>query len=658
LNRTTVLLLALGLLAAHALTLQQDPTGGLGTISDRAYVALRLGRNLVHSGELAWTPGGAGGDGYPSTGWVLWVALAERFYISSLAAVRLAGALGALLLVVIVSRFTPRHRAGIIAPLLLVVSGTTATAALDGTEWTSFACATALALWAVEELRPRLLVGALAAAIVLRPEGTLLVPVLALSHNLVRARELRIGWKPFVAAGSVALAWGLLRARLTGVALPIELSSAIAFDSQRVSTGAAYVTDFLLRAGWTPLIVAPIVLCFGRHHSSGRAARTLILGIAWVAWLAWAGGDELPFWGALLPAIVPLALATQDALMALVHNDRASLRALGWLLFMGGLGASALASKEHVDIGPLPLAQLQTAWQGADDERAVPALDVGPSRAGQAESVRRGERLRCLGIFVRDTLPDDATVLTPWPGAIGYLSRMDVLDFGGRAEPIAGTSPHGWFGPLRGDALEALRRRPGYILPSLQLENRAGSRPVLEGWLSETLEREVNPAAREELSQLLGEYTPIAVPVPVDSHRPHVDAPEPYVVLQHRSVGDRPLLDLEVDGDSFKVELRHWGSRQVASLVVEAVDNAGRIYSLTPTGTFAEGGGRRARHRLLVYSSGHHPVRLVQAELPRDPELVLIRARLALPFASEASQLREALIEEWDAELELGEQPR
>ena len=217
-------------------------------------------------------------------------------------------------------------------------------------------------------------------------------------------------------------------------------------------------------------------------------------------------------------------------------------------------------------------------------------------------------------------------------------------------EGLDGARPRPWFGPTRGDVERALAARPDFIVPSLQLDRAPStSRDVLARWTERFDSGPADPARLERMAALIDEYAPLAVPIPVDSQQPQVDAPEPFVILRHRSVGRLPRISIELAEGSFAVDLRHAGHRLVASLIVEATDEDGTVWSLRPTGAFEARPGLRARPRLMVYPSGRRTVRLVEASLPSGKGLRELRARLALPRPLQDAVVAEAETVEWDA---------
>ena len=126
-SRTTALLLALALLLAHAFALYHTAAGELAAPMERAHVAWRLARNLVHEGTLAWNPGdGRIVESHPSPLWVGILSFTTRLYIGPNLVAQAIGLVSALATVVLVAGFSPVRLSGIIAPALLVVNGSLA----------------------------------------------------------------------------------------------------------------------------------------------------------------------------------------------------------------------------------------------------------------------------------------------------------------------------------------------------------------------------------------------------------------------------------------------------------------------------------------------------------------------------------------------------
>src|SRR6185503_15732826 len=87
-------------------------------------------------------------------------------------------------------------------------------------------------------------------------------------------------------------------------------------------------------------------------------------------------------------------------------------------------------------------------------------------RQGLVDEIQAVEHLRTLAVYLKDRVSADATILTAWPGAIGYISRKEVLDLSGRAWPLPGFErPFSWRGVTRVDVAASLADDIDYIVP-------------------------------------------------------------------------------------------------------------------------------------------------------------------------------------------------
>src|SRR4029434_3098911 len=89
-------------------------------------------------------------------------------------------------------------------------------------------------------------------------------------------------------------------------------------------------------------------------------------------------------------------------------------------------------------------------------------------RDGLQDEIQRTSRLRGVGAFLRDKIDPELRVLSPWPGALGYLSGLRVPDALGRVtRPASDLRARPWGDLSRSDLVAALEQRPDYILPTL-----------------------------------------------------------------------------------------------------------------------------------------------------------------------------------------------
>jgi hypothetical protein len=646
-KRTTALLLALVALLAQVLTIHQDSAGNLGPAADRAHVAFRLGRSLVKEGALGFRAGADPAESYPSWLWVGFAALMERLGIpptTAAQALAIACALGAML---VLSRFSPDRLAGVIAPLLLAVCGPLAAAAGSGTEFTLEALLSVTALLAFEAGSRRGVALLLSIGLLVRPEGALLVLglwAMALSSRLKRRPmgaplppQARLGIWPF--ALPVCL-WGLqavLRKTWFGAFLSPSQELMLAPDWPRFELGLRYLWEGFSRSGGLALTaVALLALPFGTQTPRGR--RALVLGLAWCGLLALQGGDDLPFWAALAPAAPLLFVAVQEALISAIDGHSSLRRRVAWSLFFLGMGSSLLASKLPGDLGPLPLEKLQNAWLYDDQELRHP-LDSAPARLGLEARVARDERLRAIGIFFRDEVEPKRVLMSPWPGAIGYLTRGRCVDLLGRAQPAADSNrTRSWSGQARVDLLAALNSEPDYILPVVTPTQRPPLvRQVLSQWMEHFDNVPPSPERFDALALPLRNYEVISVRVPQSSQDPRLPSSLPVTLMRHRRLAEAPAVELQAYGRRFTVHVTHRGHSQMIDLEIAGTDSQGKIWGVTPTGAFVESTLVHARTGLWLPATGNRSIRLFVGTIPPELDIVQLNAVLRNPGSQDES---------------------
>ncbi len=619
-NRSTALLLAFATLLAHVLTVYQADTGRLGPPSDEVHAVFRLARQYVQGLGLGWMSGESALVGETSWAWFGLAAVAERLRWAPTLLAQLVAALGAIATVWVVSRFSPARLAGVIAPVLCVVSGPIAAAVGAGSEWTWFGLALATGFLAYEQGRGRLFGTALVLLVLTRPEGIVAVTGFALLWAAARTLgwrtgARRIGPVPVALAFAVEglLAWA--RVSAGGSALSPTLAAAFAPAPGHLESGWAFAADFFLRSGGGPLLVVALVMG-ATGHLGTRGARALSLALAWIGFAVWMGGDRQPFWLVLAPALPLGFLALQEGVTRLVDAHRGIGRPLGWTLFGLGVLGSAFASKQPSDLGPLPIAGLHRAWQGLDRPLEDP-LAVHAGREGLNTSVRRVQRLRALGVFLREHVPAGTTIATPWPGAIGYLSRRPVQDLFGRVTPLPGESaPRTAWGTPRTDLVAALAAEPDYVVPFLLDAPRPPVlRLLLEDWFQLYDEGDGSQERRRAFWNAIGHYDLVAVPVEVDGH-----GRLPYYLLRHRRLGMAPRLTIAREGERFHVEVHHAGHLQLVDLEISLRGEDDVVLSLRPTGEFTALGGVHTRTNLLLFPSGDRPVRIFEGRVPQGAD--------------------------------------
>jgi hypothetical protein len=620
-NRGTVVLLALAILLAHTFAIHQTPEGDFGEPYEIAHVSYRLGRNLVYEGTALWNPDGrSAAESYPSTSWVLLAALAARLYLSPILFAQVVGLVSVLGTAIVLAQFSPKRTAGLIAPLLLAASGSAAASALSGTEASLAMFLTTLAFLAFERGWARILSGALALLLLTRPEGLCTLALLGAGEFAWRPRGEHAPRRALAGAYVLPLALvagaALLRRVFTGSWVSPFAAPLLEPDPERWNLGLHYLASFAVSSGFGLLFLVVILsLAAGRTRSTG--GRALALAGAWWSVVVLSGGDGLPFWNALVPVLPLFFLGVQECLRAWM-DERAGVARVAWPILLASVLASFAVSKVPGNVGPLPLAEPLTRWQTPHAELAR-AYPRPLGRLGLLEEIRGVKLLRTLGVFLRDRVGADASILTAWPGTIGYLSRKEVFDLAGRVWPLPGEGrPHSWRGVKRFDVVATLPD-VDYIVPVIGSTSEIDAPSDLLGaWLAMYDVVGATPEREGELLSSLGDYHLISVPVPAESRRPHEPSERPFPLLERKSLELTPSLELEIEGQVLRVLLRHEGHQQVVDLCVRARRGRDDLY-LRPTGGWTSDGPLDARTSVLVFPTGTRAILLIEARVP--PEL-------------------------------------
>ncbi|MEW6073359.1 MAG: hypothetical protein AB1726_12310 [Planctomycetota bacterium] len=643
-NRTTVILLALAILLAHTLAIHQTPDGAFGAPYEIAHVAFRTARNLVRAGVLTWNPASPPVESHPSPLWVA-VALAAEFrYVSPILVSQTLGILGGLSTAVILTQFSPRRMAGLIAPLLLAASGTAAAAGASGTEAPVAMLLVTTAFLAFEWGWRRLLALSLAALVWTRPEGLAVLLLFLLLERFDRPRAADGGprgslapWDLVPAAAAAALV--LSRHALFGTWISPFGASFFAPAPARILLGGRYLASYLVASGAGPLLFLPIgLLVTGQLSPRGR--RALILSLGWAGAVAISGGDGLPFWNALA-AVVPLSLLSIQEAITGEMDRRPRLYPLAWTVLVIATGFSFLASKVPGDVGPLRLDAIHRAWMRPSAGLAA-AYPRPFGRLGLLQELREIEHLRPLGIFLRDNVKEPSSIATFWPGAVGYLSRKEVFDLLGRTCPAPGREGTvSWRGAPRVDLVRGIEQGADYVVPLIgSLAEGKTAVSFLEEWTSRYDSAGGSPERIAELLAALARYELISVPVPPERGGLDSPATRPFLLLRKKDLGLTPRLEVRREGRWFEVRLHHRGHREVVELSVRVEDGAGGVHSLRPTGEWVAGGAEiTARTGILLYETGPRPILLVRGLLPDGVPAGTLSARLHNPAMKSSAPL-------------------
>lgn len=636
-NRFIALFLTLATLLAHTLAIHKDQQSEIAPPYDQAHVAYRLGRNFVESGSFAWEQGLPAGESYPSPLWVGVAAVAERLYFGVTSFCQVVGMISALLTALVLAQFSPGRLAGVIAPSLLVVCGGIAAAAGSGMETAFFALLVTASFLAFERRWPVLLAIVLALACATRPEGALFALALFVleAAGVWRARTpgRRPLWWSFVPPMLVTLTIVAVRYATLGYLLSPWTSALLTVDVDRWRRGAFYLSDFALGSGWTLLLVFPA--WYGLRGSlQGTGRRALLLALSWAAVVALGGGGSLPFFEALVPMFPILLIAIQESMTLALDSGRRGWPEATWALFLLGLAASGLVSKFPGDLGPLQTENLHRAWMMPHvPPRFGYQQQLG--RLGLVEEIDDTQRMRSLGIFMRAQIDPEHTVLTPWPGALGYLSRLKVIDVLQRTTPLrAGERVMPWTGLPRADVMAALSLMPDYIVPAIAWKEPVPAVQEIAANWAHNLDQFPDEKQRAvQIREALRTYELITVPIPVgNSSRPEKPK-RPFYLLRRKALGLAPNLLVTVEGRHFRIEATHRAHEQLVDLRVLLRDSAGELHSMRPTGQFENGPSAVARRSILMFPTGTRRVELVSADLPDDIDAVELRAVLRNPGA-------------------------
>ena len=643
-NRTTVLILALVLLLAHVLAMHRDGSGAFALPNDLAHVDFRIGRNAVHGQGTTWAAGSSAAaiaeEGGTSLIWILVAMVAELFATSPVRLSAVVGILSALLTLAVLSRLSRERLVGVTATVLLVVSGPFAASAADGTETALFTMLLAIAFFSLERRRAGMLGLSLALAVLTRSDGALMALgflAVALAGRGSAARSLKLT-RAFLPPLLALLLLVTIRRVHGAPALTPLLAATLSFDVTQLWVGL-WSLEALVRGTFAPLLLLLPITKFFRGRLSGTGRRALALGALGTLLFVAQGASASPMHAAFVPVLPLLFLAVQEGFVSGLdrHPERE------WMAWSGlalGCLASVLASKMPGDIGPLPTRELLQTMARENDVRREAFGHEWNGRLGVIEALSDAERLRAVGLFLRDHTAPDSTILSPWPGAIGYLSRRRVIDLLGRTSRVEGGPTAPWVGRRRADVVAALETRPGYIVPMVANQLRPPSQAeLIETWLERFDSLGPTPERRAAMAAALAPYELVAVPTAAREADLNAPSETPGFLLRHRALGLAPVLNVERQAGRLVVRVTHTGHHQIAELEVQATASDGTLWYLRPTGVFAAGTPLRARTKILLFPTGDHQVQLIATQLPSELLDAELTVRLVNPYSDSSDPL-------------------
>jgi hypothetical protein len=320
----------------------------------------------------------------------------------------------------------------------------------------------------------------------------------------------------------------------------------------------------------------------------------------------------------MVPVLPLLLIAVQEGLINALNSPRSWVRQLAWSsFFVTGL-LTILASREPQNIGAIPFEKFQNTWLESSQGSQLDTQGW-LGRPGLVEEIEKTQYLRATGLFLRENVDANVTVLTPWPGAVGYLSRLDVRDLRGRATTLPGEDHlRSWRRPGRTDIVEALKMNAGYIIPISRPTNISPTPTSLAtDWILHLDTIHSTKGQRlTEIKEALKNYDLITVPLPSPSRISSKHLHGKGYMLRHKDLSEAPKLHLESDGQSVVVTCTHEGHLQLADLRLSLIDSLGGTMTISPTGALSEDKTVLARRELLLTRTGARPLELIRVELP------------------------------------------
>jgi hypothetical protein len=654
-NRVIALFVALVALFAHVLAIHNDGSGSFAVPYDQAYVGMRLARNMVFEGQLGWNPGHAAFESDSSVLWILFLSLGERVAPALHASMNLvaqtAGILAMLAMVVLSAQFRAERNATLITPLSLAASGAVAAAAANGLDTALFTFTAVAAFLTLERGRSAWFALSMCACVLTRPEGIVFVLGMLVLRLLGKPNPdeggKRVSLAAFVWPIAVMAVTMLVRWRTSGFFWPPIMRAYFDIEPGQLSGGVAYLSEFA-RVAVMPLLLVFPAWYLVRGKLSRTGAHAVFLSLLWCSTVALRGRAPQPFFEALVPALPFICIGIQEGMIPTLDGGSRVLRKVTLFLFALGLVGSVLASKSPGDLGPLHLAQAHERWV-APAATARFGFEAPLGRLGIYEEILHTQRMRAVGLFLRDHVEPGSSVLTPWPGAVGYLSRQPVFDVLGRASPLhALDRPRTWVRREYADVIAALQMGADFVVPhAKRADAPLHLRELAHAWREGLDLRVDDPGRLASIEQALAPYELVTIPIGDKDHG------EPFHLLRARALDLRPRLELRLVERTFLVLAHGRSHEQIADLRVSATDALGRTYSLRPSGELTDAAEVSARRSILVYDTGTRAIELCKFSLPargNSERWVELRAVLLNPtfeaddpFAFVSDEVRRAL---------------
>lgn len=406
-------------------------------VADDAYIAFRYARNWAMGRGLRYNLGEPPVEGFSEFLWVALAAVVEKLRLDPeriTLLVSVACGLGALWLVLSIARRLELGEAGAaVAGLFFVSLPTTSVWATGGLGTMAH---TLLFVVAVDQLcfrpeRPRdALLALVGAALVLsRVEGPAWVVLAAVAAVVARVRTGRSVVRPLLPFLGAAFAAFVLYEvwRISTYHAVVANTVAAKVDGGLPSRvrGVRYAYSFFFTS-ITPLLAVPAVLV-------ARRRETLVLLVpvlGTIAYVVLAGSDFMSHFRLMLPAIPFLALLVGAGVAA----ASARFPARGSAIVGAAAVAAALGVLPAFDVHLLPRA-IRARHDGSRLQDPIAAERA--VRTEQQHWLKMRERSKdgvILGRALRRELPREASIVLSAIGAVGYHSRLKVIDRNGLVE--------------------------------------------------------------------------------------------------------------------------------------------------------------------------------------------------------------------------------
>ncbi|MDB4724846.1 hypothetical protein OAF85_01615 [Planctomycetota bacterium] len=544
-NRITAILLACATLLTHTLVVHRDLSGAFGPPYESAYVAFQLALNFVSEGALVWWLDPVSGEtfgglwSYPSPILVFVSSAFEWVHLPVARGVQVTGIVSVLATIWLCTRFDLTRILSVVSAVLLVSCGAVAAAGGSGTEWPIVMALGTAAFVALEKGRP--LAAAMALALLTISTSVAVILVVALlAQTLIRAEVFGSTARARRVLYFLPAAATLWLVELAGGSLLSGVERIFTSAPANAAEGMAHLRDFCVATVSPILLIYPLIaLCGGELSPVGR--RALALVSVWCAATVMSGGGPETYDLGFVPALPFAFIAIQEGLRRALDTYRPNIERLTWVsILVASLGSLAVnrfpgepSTTETPTLTERVLASSATRWP-------VPHPILG--RSSLHQEVRSTNRIRWIGEFLSERLPEDTTLLSPWPGAIGYLGRYRVIDLFGRTEALPGHAPAPWSPrPPAPHIAAALGLAPDYILPWLngfKVHLKNGGRPAFRPGILR-LDPDDSPSYVAELDVLMEAYEPLITAGRQGSKQQFTP---PLLLLRRRGIFEPPVI--------------------------------------------------------------------------------------------------------------------